>query len=322
MRVGVLGAGAIGGVIAARLAMAGHHTAVVARGAHLAAIEARGLRLREEGRDRCVDVTPVADAADLGELDILFLSVKAHDLEAATARLDPRLLARAVIVPVLNGIPWWYRPPGSASPLGAIDPSRTLSQRFAASELVAAVAHFAADVPEAGVVKQVSEGSLLLGRAAGDAGQADRVRAAFRDQGFDVRVAEDIVREVWVKLVGNVAFNPVSALTGATMSEICANAALINVVRSAMGECMNVGASCGVSFPLSIDERIDMARAIGGAKLSMLQDIEKGRQIEAGAVLGAVSEIGRTNAVPTPTIDMLQALVSERAARNHQRRQI
>ncbi|WP_157384489.1 ketopantoate reductase family protein [Nitratireductor soli] len=317
MKVAVLGAGAIGGAIAARMALAGHATTVVARGAHLAAIEANGLRFREGGRDLRVDVTATGDAGAIGDVDVLFICVKAHDLEAATRALDPALLGNTITVPVLNGIPWWYRPPGQAQPLDATDPCAVLAARFADAAIVAAVAHFAADVPQPGVVRQTAAGRLVLGAVSGGGEAVATVRDAFDglglEPGLDIVVTTDISREIWIKLAGNVAFNPVSALTGASMAEICANADLLSIVRGAMSECMETGARCGISFPLSANERIEMARAIGGSKLSMLQDIERGRPVEADALIGAVAEIGRLKSVPTPTIDMLQALVSERA---------
>ncbi|EKF18096.1 ketopantoate reductase family protein [Nitratireductor pacificus] len=321
LRVAVLGAGAIGGVIAARMALAGHATTVVARGAHLQAIEATGLRFREGDRDILLEVATARDAAAIGDADLLFICVKAHDFEAATRALDPALLGSAIVVPVLNGLPWWYRPPGQAAPLRATDPDAVLAARFSEATMVAAVAHFAADVPEPGTVRQTAAGRLVLGALDGCGEAIAAVRDAFRGEGLEIVVATDIAREIWIKLAGNVAFNPVSALTGATMAEICANADLLAIVRRAMSECMETGTRCGITFPLSPNERIEMARAIGGSKLSMLQDIERGRPIEADAIIGAVAEIGRLKRVPTPTIDMLQALVGERALRAHSGRQ-
>jgi 2-dehydropantoate 2-reductase len=322
MRIAVLGAGAIGGVIAARLARAGHAVTAVARGAHLAAIKANGLCLRDGEAETRVALTAIDDAGDLGHADILFLCVKAHDLASATSKLDPALVESAIVVPVLNGIPWWYRPPGHGRPLRANDPHELLSKRFERAIIVAAVAHFAADVPAAGVVRQTAAGRLILGGLNGSRDAAAMVLGAFKGvgAGLDVVVTDDIAREVWVKLAGNAAFNPVSALTGATMSEICASEALLAIVRKAMTECMETGARCGVAFPVSVEQRVEMARAIGGSKLSMLQDLERGRAVEADAMIGAIAEIGRLKDVPTPTIDMLQALVSERALRTANRR--
>lgn len=315
MRIAVLGAGAIGGVIAARLAHAGHAVTVVARGAHLTAIKTDGLCLREGEVETRVALVATDDAGELGRPDILFLCVKAHDLASATSRLDPALVESAIVVPVLNGIPWWYRPEGYGRPLLSNDPHHVLSKRFERAVIVAAVAHFAADVPAAGVVRQTAGGRLILGGLSGAHRAAATVLEAFQraGAGLDVAVTDDIAREVWVKLAGNAAFNPVSALTGATMSEICANEALLAIVRKAMAECMETGGRCGVTFPVSVDQRIEMARSIGGSKLSMLQDLERGRAVEADAMIGAIAEIGRLKDVPTPTIDMLQALVGERA---------
>ncbi len=312
-RIAVLGAGAIGGVIAARLARSGHAVSVVARGAHHAAMARDGLRISAPDGDFHVPVEAVADAGQLPPVEVLFLCVKAPGLAAAAARLDARLVGEAIVVPVLNGIPWWYRPAPALVPVRAVDPEGALVARFAQARLVGAVAHFAAEVADAGTVRQTSAGQLLLGHVQGPADAAAHIAALLSAAGLDTRAVPDIGREVWIKLAGNVAFNPVSALTGATMSEICASDALLAVVRRAMGECTAVGASCGIAFPMTIDERIAMARQIGGSKLSMLQDIERGRGIEAAALMGAVSELGGRAGVPTPTIDMLHALVDERA---------
>lgn len=312
-RIAVLGAGAIGGVIAARLARAGHAVSVAARGAHHAAMARGGLRVSAPDGDLHAPVEVVADAGRLPAVEVLFLCVKAPGLAAAAAPLDAGLVGEAIIVPVLNGIPWWYRPDQATASVRAVDPEGALTARFAQARLVGAVAHFAAEVAQPGAVRQTSAGRLLLGHVQGPADDAARVATLLSAAGLDTHAVPDIGREIWIKLAGNVAFNPVSALTGATMSEICASDALLAVVRRAMGECMAVGARCGIAFPLTIDERIAMARRIGGSKLSMLQDIERGRGVEAAALMGAVSELGGRTGVPTPTIDMLHALVDERA---------
>ncbi|MDI1264147.1 MAG: 2-dehydropantoate 2-reductase [bacterium] len=309
-RIGVLGVGAIGGVIAARLARAGHAVNVVARGSHLAAMARDGLHLSAPDGDFHAPVEAVADAGDLPPVDVLFLCVKAPDLTKAAAQLGATLIDKAIIVPVLNGIPWWY---GTPLPVRAVDLDGALAARFASARLVGAVAHFAAEVPGPGAVRQTSTGRLLLGHVQGPAGDAARAAALLSEAGLEARAVPDIGREVWIKLAGNVAFNPISALTGATLSEICASDELLAVVRQAMGECMAVGTRCGIDFPMTIDGRIDAARRIGGSKLSMLQDLERGRGIEAAALMGAVMELGNRAGVPTPTVEMLHALVSARA---------
>lgn len=318
-RIAVLGAGAIGGVIAARLARAGHAVNVVARGSHLAAMARDGLHISAPGGDFRVPVEAVADAGELPPVEVLFLCVKAPDLTKAAAQLGAALIDEAIIVPVLNGIPWWYCPAGTPLPVRAVDPDGALSARFAKARLVGAVAHFAAEVPGPGAVRQTSTGRLLLGPVQGPADDAARAAALLSEAGLEAHAVPDIGREIWIKLAGNVAFNPISALTGATMSEICASDDLLAVVRRAIGECMAVGAHCGIDFPMTVDERIAAARRIGGSKLSMLQDIERGRGIEAAALMGAVLELGSRAGLPTPTIEMLHALVSARASHPFER---
>ncbi|SEB87257.1 ketopantoate reductase [Rhizobiales bacterium GAS191] len=321
-RIAVIGAGAIGGVLAARLAAAGHEVGVVARGAQLAAIRERGLRLETEGETGLAERQPVAleatdDAARLGRRDIVFLCLKAHDLGAATGRLAPLLERDTIVVPVQNGIPWWYFEDGRDEPLASADPDGALRRRFERTRLVGCVTHMAAQVSAPGIVRLTADGPILVGDAGTSsdsrAGDAARIGALLQDAGFEAHAVDDIRREIWIKLAGNAAFNPVAALTGATMGEICDDARLVGIVRTAMAECMAVGESCGIAFPVSVEERIAMARKIGGSKLSMLQDLESGRPVEADALIGAVIELGARAGRPTPILAMLHALVSERA---------
>lgn len=309
-RVAVIGAGAIGGVIAAQLAGRGHLVTLVARGARLATLRAQGGLWLDSAEGSIL--APVAvhdDPATLGAVDVLFICVKAQDVADATTRLDPVVLRSALIVPVLNGIPWWYRVAGAA--VRCVDPDGVLAARFGASRLVGAVTHLAAEVAAVGRVRQTYGGRTVVGCTTGGRGrgEGDAVVELFEGSGLDVRAVDAIVDEIWLKLAGNAAFNPVAALSGANMAEICADEHLLGVVRAAMGECMAVGTKLGVVFPVTVEQRIDMGRRIGAARPSMLQDLERGRPPEADALIGAVAEIGHCVGVPTPAIDLLYALV-------------
>jgi 2-dehydropantoate 2-reductase len=313
-RIAIIGAGAIGSVLAVRLAASGYATGVVARGARLAAIRSSGLTLESEGNvAQTVRLQAVSDLRDLGQRDIIFLCLKAHDLAAATAGLEQLLTAGTVIVPVLNGIPWWYFGASSGARLVSTDPDGVLSERFDNARIVGCVVHMAAQTVSPGVVRLTADGPVMVGdadTAHSDAADIGNLMAA---AGFTVRAVDDIRREIWIKLAGNAAFNPVSALTGATMREVCARDDLLDVVRAAMHECMSVGAQCGIAFPVTVEQRIAMARKIGGSKLSMLQDLEAGRPVETDALLGSVIELGDRGGLKTPTLTLLRALVSGRA---------
>ncbi|MBI5113066.1 MAG: 2-dehydropantoate 2-reductase [Rhodovulum sp.] len=326
MRIAILGAGAIGGVLAARLATAGHAVAVLARGPHGEALRRGGIALATPQGEIRARVSALASAAALAEPDVVFLCVKAADLAAIAAALPEAVRRAALIVPVLNGIPFWYRPDTLAAPLRFADPGGRLACLFAGTRLVGGVAHFAAEVMAPGRVRQTSGGRLVLGpvgRALAGRGPtgatADdcaRIVAALNAAGVEAEMTSDIACAMWTKLVGNAAFNPVSALTGATMAQICEDETLLGIIRIVMAEVMTVARHHGVMVPVSIDQRIAMARRIGGSKLSMLQDLERGRPIEADTLLGAVAELGDRAGVATPIVDMLRALVVMRASRN------
>ncbi|HEV7369877.1 2-dehydropantoate 2-reductase [Arenibaculum sp.] len=319
-RIGVVGAGAIGGYLAARFALAGHEVAIVARGAHLDAVRRDGLRLRTREGERTARVLATDRAAGLGPCDVVFLTVKAHGIEALADAVAGLARPGVPLVPVLNGIPWWYFQgldgPFRDRPVRAVDPEGRLLARFGASTLVGGVAHTAATLEGPGIVRLTTDGDFLFGAAdPRDDAAARLVAQAAEAAGLRARASEAIRRDIWVKLAGNAAFNPVSALTGARFGEICASEPLLAIVRAAMREAMAVGGRHGIDFPVDVEARIAMAGKVGGAKSSMLQDLERGRPVETGAILGAVVELGRLAGVPAPTLALLEALVAERA--NH-----
>jgi 2-dehydropantoate 2-reductase len=319
MKICVFGAGAIGGVVAARLALAGRPVSVVARGAHLEAMREYGLLLHDkDGRHR-VAVEATDDPAALGVQDVVVIGVKAHGLAAAAETMAPLIGPETVLVPAQNGIPWWYfhRHGGAleGAVLDSVDPGGRLARLLPPSQALGCVVYLGAAVPTPGIVDHSSGDRFILGEPDGAASaRLEHVAGLFREAGFVAETTDRIRDAVWVKLWGNIAMNPLSVLTGATMAAMLADEGVVAVCREIMREAQAVGERSGVRFAMSIDRRLDHARMLGAFKTSMLQDLEAGRPIEIDALVGAVAEMGRRLAVPTPLIDAIHALARLRGA--------
>lgn len=318
MKVCVVGAGAIGGWIGAGMARAGHEVSLVARGAHLDAIRKRGLTLDSGGVVRDVSVEASEDPGDFGVQEVVFIALKAYSIPAMLPRIAPLVGSHTVVVPAINGIPWWYffREGGAFdnSNLACLDPQGSMMKALDPRHIVGCVVHGAAQVVEPGVVRHTAGDLVYLGEP--DRTISERVRhlsTVMTAAGFYAPVAGDIRQEIWMKLIGNLSYNPVAALTLAHMDEISANERILGMIRTMMLEAMAVAEAYGIVVSLGIEERIAMARAIGHAKISMHQDVEKGRPLEIDAILGSVLELARRSRVATPTIDMVHALLEERA---------
>ena len=317
MRVCVVGAGAIGGWIAAGMARAGHEVCVVARGAHLDAIRARGLVLRSKGQETVFRLRASGDPAELGGQDVVFIALKAHSIGAMLPRLSTVIEARTVVVPAINGLPWWYFQgaggPYAESSLRCLDPDGMMLRALDPGRIIGCVVHAAAQITEPGTVLHTAGDLLYLGEP--DRSDSERIRrlsATMVAAGFDAPVASDIRQEIWMKLIGNLSYNPIAALTLAHMDEISSNERLLEVIREMMREAMRVAQAYGIVVNLGVEERIEMARRIGHAKISMHQDVEKGRPMETEAILGSVLELARRVGVITPALDMIYALLEER----------
>lgn len=329
MKICVVGAGAIGGTLAGHLAREGHQVSLIARGPHLNAIRAGGLRLVNHLRDRettvhqiAADEDPIRLAAQVGTQDVVFLGLKAYAIEGMLARLRPLLGAHTAVVPAINGVPWWYfyREGGAhdGAVLESVDPKGALSRSLAGSMLLGCVVHVAGEVRAPGEVHHTAGRRLILGEIDRSLGSpiSERVTMLSRcliDAGFEVEVSPDIRVDVWAKLIGNLSFNPVAALTNSLIDQICGDEPLLDVVRPLLREGMDVAAHYGITIRMSPDERIDLARQLGSAKISMHQDFEAGRTPEIDAIVGAVIELAEWASVPVPTIRMIDALVRARA---------
>ena len=317
MRFCVVGAGAIGGLLAVRLSVAGYDVSVIARGEHLDAIGRAGFRLVEIDGSWTVasDIVASDDFSVLGSHDVVILALKAHQIEAVAGELSGLCHPGTVIVPVQNGIPWWYFErhggPHDGHRLVSLDPDGVLAASIPSERVVACIAYPAAARTEPGVVTHFEGDRFPVGELDGSRSErAGALAAAFGDAGFKSRVLTDIRAHLWVKAWGNLAFNPISALTGATLDRICRTQSTRELAVSMMTEAGEIAEALGVRIRVTIEQRINGAAEVGEHKTSMLQDIEAGRPAEIDPLVGAFVELGRLTGVATPTISAVYALVS------------
>jgi 2-dehydropantoate 2-reductase len=318
MKICIFGAGAIGGYLGAKLARAGVDVSLVARGPHLAAIRANGLRLIEEGQEVTVPVRACADAAELGVQDYVVVTLKAHSVPAVVGRMQPLIGDATTIVSGVNGVPWWYfheiGGPLEGTRLATVDPGNVQWDGFGPHRVLGCVVYPAAEVVEPGVVRHVEGNRFSLGEP--DGSKSERALALSRvlaGAGLRAPVRPRLRDEIWVKLWGNLSFNPISALTHATLDVLCTDPGTRALARSMMLEAQSIAEKLGVKFPIDVERRIDEGAAVGAHRTSMLQDLEARRPMEIDALVGSVQELGRITATPTPTIDGVLALIRLRA---------
>jgi 2-dehydropantoate 2-reductase len=318
MRITVFGAGAIGGYVAVKLASAGHDVSIVARGAHLVAIRERGLVVDERGVRRGLRLRATDRAEELGVQELVIIAVKAHALAAAAPEIAALLGPGTILLPAQNGIPWWfsYRASGGleALPIVAVDPDGRIAVQLDPARVIGCVVYLAAAVTEPGLIRSFGGNRLVLGEPDGRAtARLARVSELLAGAGVKIETTTWIRDAVWTKLWGNVAFNPLSVLTGAGMGSMAEDPAVRAVLRAAMQEMQQVALRLGARFHRDVDERIEEARRVGDFKTSMLQDVEAGRPIEIEAMVGAVVELGRRVGVETPLLETIGALARLRA---------
>lgn len=314
MKIAVVGAGAIGGFLGARLAAAGEEVCFIARNRNLQAIQANGFRLIEEdGQERHVpQVRAVQHMAEAGPQDVVLLTVKAHQVADLLPGLRDLFGPQTAVVSMINGVPWWYfhQLPGpyTGRQLDSVDPGGRIAAHIEADRVIGGIVYPAAELVAPGVVRVIEGNRFTLGEP--DSSRSPRVEAlaqALMNAGFKAPVSKDIRSEIWVKLWGNLSFNPISALTHATLQDICRFPPTRALAAAMMAEAQRVGEALGVQFKISLDKRIAGAEAVGAHKTSMLQDVEAGRALELEALVGAVIELGRITGVATPTIEAVYA---------------
>ena len=305
MKIVIAGAGAIGGYIGARLAKSGADVVLFARGPHLEAMQKRGLRVISPDGDFEVPVNATGDLASIGQADVIFLGVKAHALTALAPQLRPLFGPDTAVVSTQNGIPWWYFQ-GIGGELDGlrlerVDPGGVIAAAIEPRRVVGSLAYFATDIVEPGVIRHTEGNKLSFGEP--DGTKSDRARKIAEPliaAGFRCPINQRFRHEIWVKLLGNVAFNPISALTRGTLEELARDPDVSSVVRALMAETEAVAGKLNIELPISIEQRMAGAEKVGAHKTSMLQDFEAGRPLEIEAIVGAVVELGEKLGVPMP----------------------
>jgi 2-dehydropantoate 2-reductase len=323
MKIAIVGAGSIGGTLGALLADAGHEVVLLARGAHLQALRCDGLRYVDRIEPQRSGLRPLPasdDAAAFGTQDLVIITLKAHAIAAMLPRLDPLLAPHTVVLPAINGLPWWYfhREPGrhEGRSLRSLDPQASMFADLDCARVLGCVVHVAAEVSSPGEVTHTAGRRLIVGEIDRDRTGSERqvrVCAALTEAGFEVEASNNIRLAMWVKLLGNLSFNPVAALTGYVMNQICADEGVLALIRTLMLEGMAVSQRLGYPMSITPDQRIDMARQLGAAKISMLQDLEQRRTLELAAIVEAVIELAEIEQLPVPTIRLVHALTAARA---------
>jgi 2-dehydropantoate 2-reductase len=310
MKVCVVGLGAVGGLVAARLARAGHDVAALARGATLAAVRERGLVLTEsDGRQHRVRLHAAEQADQLEPPELLVIAFKAQVLAETAASLAPLVGPHTVLLPLMNGVPWWFLQPDDPRPLASVDPHGAIARTLPLARTLGAVVHLTCVVSAPGEVRHGFGERLIVGERDGvDSARLQAVAALLAGAGFTVERSGEIRREIWFKLWGNMTTNPVSALTGATCDAILDDPLVRAFMARGMAEARAIGQRIGCPIEQTPQQRMDVTRQLGAFKTSMLVDAEHGRALELDALVGAVREIGARVGVPTPDIDALHGL--------------
>jgi 2-dehydropantoate 2-reductase len=319
MKICVYGAGAVGGLMAAWLARAGHDVSVIARGAHLDAIKSGGLRLKSEGRTDSFKVWAESDPARLGPQDYVLVVVKAQSLAQVAERISPLVGRDTSIMTGMNGVPWWFfdrlKFGNGSERLESLDPGGVLSRAMPTERLVGCVIHLAASTPEPGLVSHNMGRKLIVGEPGGRNGtRTEGIAKALSASGFEVVVSKEIEKEFWVKLLGNVSFNPISALTLSTADRLIESREVKGYMVEIMREVLAIGRAVGVDAAIDPEARIDIARVLGRFKTSMLQDLEAGKPLEIDGLLAGTLEIARKAGVRAPYTESLFGLIRARAA--------
>jgi 2-dehydropantoate 2-reductase len=320
MKFCIYGAGAIGGLIGAHLARIGEDVTLIARGPHLAAMRARGLKVTGHSGDFTVHPRAVEDPAEAGEQDYVIVALKAHQVAGIAAKMRPLLGPQTAVVMAVNGLPWWYfhglEGPYKEKRLPIVDPGDAQWTHIGPERVIGCVVYPAAEIVAPGELHHVENDRFTLGEPGNQ--KTERLMALSRAlvaAGFKAPAKTDIRTEIWVKLWGNVAFNPISALTGGTLKSLCEDPQTRAVARAVMTEAEAIANKLGVTMPIPVEKRIDGAAGVGEHKTSMLQDFERGRPVELDAIVGAVAELGRLVGVPTPMIDSIYGLTRHKAVR-------
>ena len=305
MKIAIVGAGAIGAFLGAKLALAGEDVHLIARGPHLKAMQANGVRVRSPEGNFEAHPTATHDYESIGPVEYVFLTVKAHSLTAIAPSLAPLLGADTAVVSAQNGIPWWYfmgqGGPFDGSSIESVDPGGVIAHAIDSSRVIGCVVYPSTVIVEPGVIEHIEGNRFSIGELDGTSSErCKRLAASLISAGLRAPIRGHIRHDMWIKLLGNVVFNPMSALTGATLVEMATHPESSDIVRAVMAEADAVAEGLGVRLPLTIDQRMDGARKVGAHRTSMLQDLEAGRPMELESVVGVVIELGQKLGLPMP----------------------
>lgn len=316
MKVCIFGAGAIGGFMAVMMKQAGVDVSLVARGAHLAAIKTKGLKLLINGEERVVDMPASSDPRDLGPQDYIIVGLKAHQAWESAEQLEPLFGPHTAVMTAQNGVPWWYfyglDAKFSSMRLQSVDPGNRQWNAIGPERVIGATVYPATEIVEPGVIKHIYGNQFGLGEPnRKPSARLTELADALAQSGLKPRIYDDIRDDIWIKLWGNLCFNPLSALTHATLDVIATETGTRTLARHMMVEAQQIGEVFGAKFRVDVERRINGAAGVGAHRTSMLQDLDKGRPLEIDALLTAVQEMGLLAGVQTPYIDTVLALVQQ-----------
>jgi 2-dehydropantoate 2-reductase len=305
MRFAVLGAGAIGAYVGAALARGGSDVTLIARGPHLQAMREHGVQVLSPRGDFHAQPRATDDIEAVGDADVVFVALKAYSLPELAPRLGKALGPNTAVIPAQNGVPWWYfqSHPGplADTTLESVDPGGAIARSIEPERIVGCVVYCSAEIVEPGVIRHVEGTRFAIGEPDGSLSErCQRISEAFVAGGLKCPVEERLRDQIWLKLIGNVAFNPVTALTRATLGELGTLPAMVELLRAILEECAEVAATLGVELPVSLERRLEAGFAVGDHKTSMLQDLEAGKQLELDCMSGAVIELADKLGLATP----------------------
>jgi 2-dehydropantoate 2-reductase len=313
MKICIYGAGAIGGWMGVRLALAGHDVSVIARGATLSALRENGLQLIEDGKTTTAPVMAAGSSTELGPQDIVIVAVKAPAMAAVAAGTAPLLTKHTTVITAMNGVPWWFCDGLGADLAGtrltSVDPDGSIAAAIPSEQTVGCVVHASCLQDAPGVIRHHQGNGLIMGEASGQPSErVAKLVETFAAAGFNASASDQIQRDVWYKLWGNMTMNPISAITGATTDKILGDDLVRGFVTSAMLEAKEIGARFGIPIDQAPADRHQVTMKLGAMKTSMLQDVLSRKAVEIDALVGAVRELGQVTQVPTPFIDALLGL--------------
>jgi 2-dehydropantoate 2-reductase len=314
MKVAVVGAGAIGAYVGAALSRAGTDVTLVARGEHMRAMRAHGVRVHSERGDFTVHPAVTDDLTAVGPVDVVVLTLKAHQIGGVVGALPSLFHDDTTVISIQNGLPWWYFQrlggPYDGMMLESVDPGGRIAAAIAPERVIGSVAYAASELEAPGIVRHLGVTRFLLGEPDGTTSvRLANIANMFAAGGLDTPLSSDIRAEIWLKLLGNTSFNPISALTRATLVDMADDPLVADLAREMMTESVAILTRLGVTLAATVDERIDRARRVGAHKTSMLQDLEAGRPMEIDALLGCIVELGTRLDIPTPATRHVYALV-------------